>query len=398
MNIQQISNFRFITNKNYNNQNGYPKVMSNYGIKMSAPLRKDTVSFGIYTPKGMGKTYNGITLSTAKEIYGERVEIQKKINAICDYIFGNLVITEEKPDNLIEKISGRVKRAESVVEKSCTRGWGTKEDVIANMTDLNGKKISVYNANKKNIATILGCLLDAIKKDNVILVELENKIPVTTKNMGTKEAEKYSYASKSILEKLCKISEQKNRPVNIDLNDYTLSNYSALHMLLKVPVRNPKTQKLEWPIFELQIMGHDVAVYKELDDIIYKIINGKNVDAKYNQIQKILNPIVMPNSLLQKTDKEIRNLSCEDLLEMGCSEELAKTLPDDIIKRVKQRRDFDAYRKEVFLRQRKKEPIPLEFRNDDRMDFFPLLNSKRLSRQFDANYLYKLMKQANDKI
>ena len=130
-------------------------------------------------------------------------------------------------------------------------------------------------------------------------------------------------------------------------NEITKTNYPALHLLLQLPGE-------DW-VFEVQMIGYDVALYKELDDIIFKIFGNKKVDKKYKKLVDILKPLNEPEN-------------------------------------AKIKEQFNRYRANVFLFQKIKEPY---IRKDDTFveRFLPVSNEikdNEMREVLDMNNLYSI--------
>ena len=220
------------------------------------------------------------------------------------------------------------------------------------------------------------------------------------------------------------------KKVNFLEADYTKANYTAIHFLLRLPGQDR--------VFEFQLMGHNVAKFKDLDDILFKVLNNKNVDEKYQPIIDLLKPISLSNDEKDlyksiKIKKEIKKLlpdeqavllerislnnnlindadspeyvakiknmlkskdfSKEDLplaLESQSGQEfMSEKEIADLELKVKRHKKFSEYRAKAFLFQREKKYIDknsLEY-------FLPL--SEDLPAELDLNNLYRVYQNCN---
>ena len=298
MNILSINTYS-IPFINYNT--GETRITPpNYGLKMAGPLSRDTVSFGLIKEKGRGSHANDIPLATAKQIFNTGLKRQKRIDAMFDELFGDLIATDYLPYNPIKEIKGRTKGSYSIIEKvsgligKFGEKWKKKEYILENLTDLNGKKIVLRDGSRKSVNIILDRFSKAIENGTLELVEVENKRPAATHGKKHFNAEKYDYASVERLQKFVADAEkhQKHKVSYKNEPDYSEGNYPALHFLFKIPGTKYT--------FEVQLMGYDVSIYKDLDDIFYKILNGKNVDPKYKDIIEIIQPLNEPGNAALK--------------------------------------------------------------------------------------------------
>ena len=252
---------------------------------MGEPLTHDTVSFGA-TEKVLKSRKNGINKKTAKIVHDEAKIIQEEINRFIYSIFGDMLVTADKPNNIIEYVKGRAKTPDSIVEKSETLGLNTKAAVFLNMTDLNGIKIVLRDGSKAATKKVLDRLYQYISKGFLILEEVENKRPAEAKKLKGRDASKWDYSEPTHLDHFVENSETSmDKKVNYVPVDYTSANYPAIHFLFRLPGQKR--------VFELQLMGRNIAIFKDFDDKIYKIINNKNVEEEFQSLVDILKPIIM---------------------------------------------------------------------------------------------------------
>lgn len=304
MNILALNNLKL--GNSYNNQIKQNKMtVPSWGLKMNAPLSEDTVTFSTQsqasnaaqdvafkatpTAKFLTTRSGGVSMASAKEINAIAEESQPAIHGFIKSLFSDYLVTDKKPNNLILFISGRAKKPGSIAEKSKIMQENTKAGILSKMTDLNGEKIVLADGSRKNVHKTLGILLDAVKKGLVYVEEVEPKRPKAAAKLKGKERSKWDYADPTFLQKFIKEAEQAmNKPVTFEdpsTVSGTKANYTAIHFLLRLPGQKRP--------FELQLMGPSVAKFKHLDDILFKILNNKNVDKKYQPIVDLLKPLVM---------------------------------------------------------------------------------------------------------
>lgn len=355
MNIPKIIGLRaFQTTNNSGSNNktvSYPNT--NYGLTMPRALSKDTVSFGATAKMLQSRAMGGVSLGVARSISKAAEPMQEKIETFMNRLFGDLVATQLNPKLPVFKLCGRVKTPKSIVEKSATRQYNCKAEVLDFMTDLNGAKIVMRDGRKKTVEKLLSRFFPAIEKGEIELIEIENKRPKTTEKMKRTAKEQYDYASIDFLEKMQRVQEEKweslglreKRRVRFDMNDITEVNYSAIHFLFKFP-GEPRP-------FELMLMGKDVHDLKELDDKLFKILNNKDIDKKYKPLVDIVKPLNEP----------------------GNKEYLEK---------------FNQYRGEAFIFQREKDPnVFVDLSSDTPAYFLPLKSN--LPPVYDLNNLNRIM-------
>ena len=286
MNILSLNNLKFVYPLNKTEKKNSVSIPV-FGLKMKQPLDRDTVSFGA-TEKLLKTRTNGINKKTAKQINAEAELIQEEIDRFIKGILSDLIVTTEKPNNIIEYIKGRAKSPDSIVEKSETLGLNSKAAVFLNMTDLNGIKIVLRDGSKASTKKVLDRFQQYIEKGFIILTEVENKRPAEAKKLKGRDASKWDYGEPIHLEHFVDNAEKAmGKEVNYLPPDYTPANYSALHFLFRLPGQKR--------VFELQLMGRNVAVFKDFDDKIYKIINNKNPGNDYKPLVEALKPLIVSN-------------------------------------------------------------------------------------------------------
>lgn len=319
---------------------------STAGLKMTNVFSQDeAIIHG--TPKTLISRANDIPRSVAKQINATARARQKKVDAFKAELLGDLLVTEYNPSNTIYAIKGRAKSVDSIIEKANTRKWYTKEEILNEMTDLNGAKTILRDGSRPEAHKVLDRYLKAMEEGKIELVEIENKRPIAAKGKKGYEASKYDYEAPELLEDMVKKANaiQKHK-VKFKPIDYTDANYTATHFLFRFPGEN-------W-VFEEQLVGYDVAVYKDLDDIIWKILNNKNVNKKYKPIIDIIEP----------------------LNEIGNSE---------------LKNQFNKYRGNVFLFQREKAPHITKHKTERFLPIKDEIDNEVIREKLDMNYLYELM-------
>lgn len=268
--------------------------MPNFGLRMSEPLAKDTVSFKATPKVFLGRT-SDIPMDVIKRMQEDAVKRQPRVAEYMNTTFAPLLVTADNQGNIIYKITDRVKSLESFWEKIQTNKWQTEEEVREKCTDLNAARFILRDGSREGVKATLDILSDSIKKRQIILKQIENKRP---KDVATTE---HDYADPKWLRKLCALSERVNPTETVDFlpDEISKTNYPALHLLLQLPGE-------DW-VFEVQLIGYDVALYKELDDIIFKIFGNKKVDKKYKKLVDILKPLNEPeNAKIQEQFNKYR--------------------------------------------------------------------------------------------
>lgn len=415
-------------------------TMPKFGLTMAQPLSNDTVSFG---NKMLQTRALGLNRDAAIKAHKVADDMQGEIEKFIEGLFSEYLPKNSKKP-LIAYVSGRAKEAASIQEKSAvleSNGIPASSvaDVLRYMTDLNGTKAVMVDGTRVSTNRVLNLLLKRIQAGIVYLEEVEVKRPAAAKNLRGKDKYKYDYEEPSKLAQFVRDAEEAmGTSVNFPEAAYTEANYSAIHMLLRLPGQKRA--------FEFQLMGYNVAAFKDLDDILFKILNNKNVDPEYQPIVDILqtilltreekdilkyakvqdkleklkidqgeqrllfNRIAMEENLVKDTDspeyqakiksllksKDIQSKDLSILLEHA---EYAINYADkEAIKALKQKAEkqerFAAYRAQAFLYQREKKVS--SFGSDAPEYFLPL--SVDLPPKFDLNHLYKIYLECKERI
>lgn len=252
------------------------------------------------------------------------------------------------------------------------------------MTDLKGGKIVLRNSDKKTVDGVLDRLIPAIKSKSIELLEIENKRPKAVKGLPEKEASKYDYASINMLEKLIDIQNEAWRKggskekVAVHLTDeFTPANYCAVHFLLRIPGVPNST-------FEFQLMGHNTAIAKDIDDVVYKKLDGKNPANCPDAFNALFEPLINPKFFAEETENKAK--------------ELMKNAKDK----------FNQYRREMFLFQRMKADMPYSKKTAKKKEqFLPIqyqlfpsdieLKYGISSLDFDYNNIAKILERGKNK-
>lgn len=287
MNILSVNSFKFNTLFGNNNSQSSTLAMPRFGLTMPKPLSKDTVSFnGISPSKKMIKMNAGIPKRDAITAHLSATNVQPEITNYFKKLFEPITTSKTTPLNPVEDVRGRAKGILSIWEKANTKELDTLEKVYLNMTDLNGVKVVLRDGSDKSVGMALATLMAGITSGALILEEVEVKRPLSAKDLKKSEIAKYDYVAPYEMMKF--VNEAKNisgKDVKYDLDtDYTCSNYTAVHFLFKFPSASRG--------FELQMMGHDVSLFKGMDDIFFKILDNKKVDQEFKPIEKLIKPLM----------------------------------------------------------------------------------------------------------
>lgn len=358
-------------------------LYNNFNLPKLNILDKDCVSFTSRakekkqdTPDTVKSAAVGSSSADSKTLKDKKRTITNKlaqdISAITDahtrelkYTVGkclsHLVQNPDLPCNYehpIYRLEFRTKGANSIREKASQKHLTSKEGVIGNLHDLAGARIIMGTRANGSVEKVLDELSKSVKDGKLKIVEVENHIPTDTK---------YQYVSQAKLRKLAQISSDRFSimvPERITRNE---TGYTAIHMLVEFN---------DGITGEIQILGKDVALFKELEDISYKVLRAKSVAPKYSSIVEILKPLVPVGT------------------DMSTPENIA---------RAKLRKEFIAYTTAAYKHEREKEGVASKMNTVPKfltLDEFSRTQRGKihLTRDMDFNNLYELKTKADGMI
>jgi len=330
MQIQKINKNSILECQNFKNTKTNYVIYSNYGLKMSEPLSHDMISFSakkgrkaIQAAKAAAEyakkqaaaleevDKSAVTVKElpaeqkiwkinkkdAEFIHSQILKPQAYVRSFIHNLFDDLLYSEINPRNPILEIHDREKKVPSIIEKSATLKLRSTQEVFDNITDLNGTKIVLRKkAGQDEMDFVLDRYVPMIKTGQIELKEIEVKLPIAVKSMPHQE--KYMYASMNMLKRLVAAQEgiwnSKNtakeniRKVSFNIQ-YTKGNYCALHILFDFPNKDLR-------VFEAQFMGAYEGFGKDLDDILFKLLDGKEADKRYYKIIQLIKNLKNDNT------------------------------------------------------------------------------------------------------
>lgn len=285
-----ISNISFLNFKSQLNpiNNNSSKVL-NFNIKAPklAPLAQDTISFtGLSEYKA---AFNNIEI--CKRLHENAQPANQYLQSVLDKYFSQDVYDENNnPNGIIAPIQARVKSPESIEEKvsdkisSAFRQTNeskfyrkifsphSEKGIKENIRDISGARIVVTEAQGNVMDRVVDNLCRMIRHENLVIEEIENHI--------SPEEGSASYFTDAQLKKIedaVNDVRSDNGLEGIDFKiDKTKTGYMALH--LSVDTRYaPKFYKNQGFWSELQIIGSDVELLKEIEDFCYKLKKGMSI-------------------------------------------------------------------------------------------------------------------------
>ena len=333
--LKILSFGNYTKNKNLTNNNNVAKNNFKLYASKLTPLQYDCVSFTsrgkkqaedqLMLPeiimresksenKKLVEKERTITSALANKLHQEALEDTSQLQRAIDRALSPLRVKEGKLCDIkhpVHSIEYRTKSANSIREKASQKFLYKKESVIKNIHDLVGARIILGTSEQRGINDVIDKLVECVKDGKLKITEVENHIPAD---------KKYQYASQTKLHQLAQASSDRYGISVPEINTTRDSGYIAIHLSIEFP---------DGITGEIQILGENVANLKEIEDIPYKILQGKSIDPKYKSIKEIF----------------------ESILQIGND----PTSPENI-ERTKLRKEFAAYTTAAYKHERDKKP------------------------------------------
>ena len=276
MNISALNNVT-TTNK----CNALPLKTGNgipyFGIRMSGALTKDTVSFGAAAPtaKKMVKRSDGISIAVARKIRNSLAESHEYFYKMLCETFSDVL--SRKEEIKILTLIPRLKSENSICEKTATRSWVSKEEILDKMADISG--VAFVLETPQSLAEFIPRFSELLKSGELRVEEVEyHRLAPKIKN--NKIEKTYDSLNIGLLSRLKKaIIDIQNPSTQFWREVDSMSGYSGLHFT----VVDKKGCK-----HEIQVMTRSIAELKQVENLYYKARNGKSIDPKYKFIEGFL--------------------------------------------------------------------------------------------------------------
>lgn len=298
-------NLKLASPTNYFSRNN-TSSNNNYGNTKLAPLAQDVVSFSGKAKKAVVEEPDGnvskaksldesdksakIPYQVGRDINSECQEDLKKLKADLKKALKNVTESDANPDLPVLRgelgIHGRVKKAESILQKVSPRKLRQKEEIFK-MGDVVGIRLVLKSSSQKDFALVFRELGKMVRSGKLRVLEVENY------RMTPKD----SYVSKRTLDAFELTCHKANLYPEISSKTRE-SGYTAVHMTVELP---------SGKYAEIQIMGRDMERVKEIEDFFYKKRCVKSMDEKYRPIEVLLNKVMGKT----KVDKETGKVSYE---------------------------------------------------------------------------------------
>lgn len=271
MNILAINPFKIASNNNVSKPvNSVPY----FGLTMAKPLLKDTVSFKgdkLPTKKSMEKGAYIISADLAMRIQAKKAPAHERKKQLLTKHFGDLI------EQGLITFHERLKGIRSIREKATTNGWATMDAILQHMDDISGLCFVLNNSKAfpEVIKRFKQMLQD--REIEVTQVEYHRRAPKYKKNQIVESYESFKPNDIQRLRDDINKIQKPTKKIWFDVD--SRSGYSGLHSVLRT--KDDETS-------ELQIMVKNIATDKNIENLLYKIRNGKAIDPKYEIVARYL--------------------------------------------------------------------------------------------------------------
>lgn len=307
MNIQRISNLNFL---HFSQKNDTART-TNYGLRISEPLKYDTVSFQSIRTKGAQKAAKAVTDGIRSNKKMGDVEITTKLakdlrkavtpahneNVMLFYRYFSDVLSElDANKNIVNRnlltFMERIKGEYSVIQKASSIAQDeniaidkiNKKTLLKNMTDISGMGVILEKApdgGKKSAKKQDDrAMIEAVKrlskmiKDKAIKVEeVEYHVRAPEYDKNGKIAKTFDTMNRTLVDSLMNTAQE----INPDCKCHVVSNpigYSGLHVKLK---------NSDGTYTEFKILARAIANIQDIENMFYKVQNGKKVAPQYEK-------------------------------------------------------------------------------------------------------------------
>jgi len=283
------------------NRNNQSNVIGFKGNNLR-PLMRDTISF---TSIQKQKTDAEALMAAfhneeiCEQLHNDAQGAKQYLHdTIKKYFDGYIYDKDKNPNGIIEPIQSRVKSPGSIREKVFTKlardfeppkdptvkpkpmvstfSPYSKEGIKQNIRDVAGCRIVIKDAFDETMNTIVDELCTLITEEELIIEEIENHI--------SKDENAIPYFSEAQLKRIRQavndVRLANNLPtIDIKSPDFG-TGYMALH--LDIDTTNIGRRKDNRGFYsELQILGSDVAMLKDIEDLCYKLKDNKSIKQKH---------------------------------------------------------------------------------------------------------------------
>jgi hypothetical protein len=221
----------------------------------------------------------------------------EKVKRILLDAFGDVSSTKTKKlEGSLFYFTDRMKGNHSIGLKAASNGWGTRNEILTHMGDVSG--FCFVLEDPKALPEFINRFGELIKsrKFEVLDAEYHRLPPKFKKNKVEKS---YESMKPDYLQKLKNIINKVQNPTTQIWHDTdSRSGYSGLH----ITIRDRDGHK-----HEIQVMIRSIYDVKYVENLLYKLRNGKSVAPQYEPIEPLLQPLKKKSAeeLEQMTPKEV---------------------------------------------------------------------------------------------
>ncbi|MBR2068677.1 MAG: hypothetical protein IJ877_02835 [Candidatus Gastranaerophilales bacterium] len=300
LNINPINftrNFNFNSKKNNN---------TNFNAVLLKPLECDTVSFTGARNLNHGLLEAFDNKKICEEISQNAKVAESNLRKAMNKNFADLATSKQNPNGIIEPIQVRTKSPRSIREKATSKfeeaivnhneknfiNLNKAEDIKRILQDIVGARIIVNQSDTAKNAAIIDRLIQMVEQDELKIQEIE--IIMLPEEEGIEP-----YFDDMDLERLLTaVNMRRKTPIEIKRTPST-SGYSAVHIDVDLSDENMISKNAGYK-GEIQIIGHDVAYFKDLEDYCYKVKQNKDIKSGHSAYKPFIDHL---NKYFENPDK-----------------------------------------------------------------------------------------------
>ena len=338
------------------------------------PLAYDTVSFSGARSLNHSLKNAFDNMEICEEIYSNAEVPEENLRKMLKSVLSDLISSKSNPDGLIGPIATRRKSPESIREKATSVfeeaiikhdtnnfiNLNKAEDIKKAVHDIVGARIIINRVDKEKNSVIIERLISLVKSGKLKIKEIELLTPPNDEGIKP-------YFEDYDLERLKKeVNKQGKYHIEKIKKTPSPSGYSALHLDIDLHDDNIPSKNAGFE-GEIQIIGTDVAYFKDLEDCCYKIKQDKNIKgghpAYYPFIKHLKKWLYGENDKINEKNKEL----------------------------------FDEYTHKAYIIQRKKDPQAQDYNRTHLPTIAECGMQGVIPSEFDFNYLQRI-KEYCDKL
>ena len=255
-----------------------------FGLKMANPLSADMVSFGSSpTSKIAGRKGEMISQDLAKKIIEKIQKPHNKLKSLLENEFKDLITK-----NSIT-LKDRIKDEYSLRLKTGSRKLYDEKSILSGgITDISGFCFILEDKNAFKDA--MNIFIKLIKNNKIIIpraneiegLPVEYHVIPPVYNKKGEIVETFNSLDPTILQKFKTTLIDKYHPASrISDTIDSISGYSGLHVIVK---------NQDGTYSEIKFLIRSMVDVQKVENLLYKLRNGKEVASKYSYMETILTP------------------------------------------------------------------------------------------------------------